>query len=61
MSLGSADALIAGKKHVGRIKAYVRDAGGRRFVGSVPIFDIDAVIAALAAAIGPRVFDLVSS
>jgi DNA invertase Pin-like site-specific DNA recombinase len=35
MLLGSGDALIAGEKHVGRIKAYVRDANGRRFVGSV--------------------------
>jgi hypothetical protein len=39
MSLGSTDALIAGEKHVGRIKAYVRDADGRRFVGSVRPFD----------------------
>ena len=39
MSLGSVDALIAGEKHAGRIKAYVRDANGRRFVGSVRPFD----------------------
>ena len=37
MSFGSVDALIAGKKHAGRIKAYVRDANGRRFVGSVRV------------------------
>jgi hypothetical protein len=39
MPLGSADALIAGEKHAGRIKAYVRDTNGRRFVGSVRQFD----------------------
>jgi hypothetical protein len=39
MSLWSADALITGDKHAGRIKAYVRDANGRRFVGSVRSFD----------------------
>ena len=38
MSPGSADDLIADEKHAGRIKAYVRDANGRRFVGSVPQF-----------------------
>jgi len=39
MSLASVDTLIAGEKHAGRIKAYVRDANGRRFVGSVRPFD----------------------
>jgi hypothetical protein len=39
MSLGTVDALIAGEKYAGRIKAYVRDANGRRFVGSVRPFD----------------------
>jgi len=39
MSLENLDALIAGEKHAGRIKAYVRDRDGRRFVGSIPAFD----------------------
>jgi hypothetical protein len=39
MSLETPDRLIAGEKHAGRIKAYVRDANGRRFVGSVRPFD----------------------
>jgi hypothetical protein len=39
MSLENRDALIAGEKHAGRIKAYVRDRDGRRFVGSVRSFD----------------------
>jgi hypothetical protein len=39
MSFENVDALIAGEKHAGRIKAYVRDPNGRRFVGSVRPFD----------------------
>ena len=34
------DALADAEKHAGRIKAYVRDRNGCRFVGSVRAFDV---------------------
>jgi hypothetical protein len=39
MSIENIDALAGAEKHAGRIKAYVRDRNGRRFVGSVRPFD----------------------
>jgi hypothetical protein len=33
------DALASAEKHAGRIRAYVRDRNGSRFVGSVRAFD----------------------
>ena len=39
MASENLDALAGAEKHAGRIKVYVRDIVGRRFVGSVPAFD----------------------
>jgi hypothetical protein len=39
MAIENLDALVGAEKHAGRIKVYVRDRDGRRFVGSVPAFD----------------------